>query len=51
MDKKDLVIYYTQSGQMGEIIDSFTQQIIDEGFSVENVFIKMVDSYQFTWKV
>lgn len=49
MDKKVLVIYYTQSGQMGEIIDSFTQPIIDEGFSVEKVVIKMVDNYPFPW--
>lgn len=49
MNKKVLVIYYTQSGQMGDIINSFTQPIIDAGFSVEKVVIKMVNSYPFPW--
>ncbi|WP_184547659.1 hypothetical protein [Mucilaginibacter sp. FT3.2] len=47
--KKILAIYYTQSGQMRDIINSFTQPIIDAGASVEKVEIKMVNSYNFPW--
>jgi hypothetical protein len=50
MNKKVLAIYYTQSGQMSDIIDSLTQPVIDAGYSVEKVAIKMVNSYNFPWK-
>jgi hypothetical protein len=50
MDKKVLAIYYTQSGQMGEIIDSFTAPIAAAGAMVEKVQIKPVADYAFPWK-
>jgi hypothetical protein len=50
MDKKVLAIYYTQSGQMGEIIDSFTAPIAATGAMVEKVQIKPVADYAFPWK-
>lgn len=49
MDKKVLAIYYTQSGQLGEIIDSFTAPLIKAGASVEKVLIKPVADYAFPW--
>jgi hypothetical protein len=49
MSKKILAIYYTQSGQMREIIDSLTQPITGAGALVEKVEIKMVNSYNFPW--
>jgi hypothetical protein len=49
MDKKILAIYYTQSGQMGEIIDSFTAPLSQAGASVEKVVIKPVEDYNFPW--
>jgi hypothetical protein len=49
MDKKVLAIYYTQSGQMGEIIDSFTAPLIDAGATVEKVRVKLVSDYNFPW--
>jgi len=49
MSKKILAIYYTQSGQMRDVIDSLTQPIIDAGESVEKVEIKMVNGYDFPW--
>ncbi len=49
MDKKILAIYYTQSGQMGEIIDSFTAPVIEAGASVEKVLIKPLTGYDFPW--
>lgn len=50
MDKKVLAIYYTQSGQMGEIIDSFTAPVIEAGAKVEKVIIEPVNAYAFPWK-
>lgn len=50
MDKKVLAIYYTQSGQMGQIIDSFTAPLARAGASVEKVLIRPVSEYTFPWK-
>jgi hypothetical protein len=49
MNKKILAIYYTQSGQMGEIISSFIAPITKAGASVEQVIIKPVEGYDFPW--
>src|SRR5690242_6080509 len=49
MDKKVLAIYYTQTGQMRDIIDSFTAPLIDAGASVEKVQVKLVSDYPFPW--
>ncbi|MGZ3750384.1 MAG: hypothetical protein ACXVB0_07255 [Mucilaginibacter sp.] len=49
MNKKVLAIYYTQSGQMGQIIDSFTAPIVEAGDIVEKVEIKPVNDYVFPW--
>lgn len=49
MSKKILAIYYTQSGQMGEIIDSFTAPLVDAGNSVEKVVVKTIKDYNFPW--
>ena len=50
MDKKVLAIYYTQSGQMGDIINSFTAPLTEAGATVEKVPIKPVAEYTFPWK-
>ncbi|WP_295796914.1 hypothetical protein [Mucilaginibacter sp.] len=49
MSKKVLAIYYTQSGQMGEIIDTFTAPLVEAGASVEKVQVKLVNGYEFPW--
>ena len=49
MSKKVLAIYYTQSGQMGEIIDTFTVPLVEAGASVEKVQVKLVNDYDFPW--
>lgn len=49
MNKKVLAIYYTQSGQMGEIIDAFTAPLIEAGASVEKSQIRLVADYRFPW--
>jgi hypothetical protein len=50
MDKKVLAIYYTQSGQMGDIISSFTAPIAKAVATVEKVQAKPVVEYKFPWK-
>ena len=49
MNKKILAIYYTQSGQMGDIIDSFTAPLAEAGNTVEKVLIKPIEDYNFPW--
>jgi len=49
MGKKVLAIYYTQSGQMGDIIDSFTTPIGLAGAEVEKVVVKPATDYPFPW--
>ncbi len=49
MIKKVLAIYYTQSGQLGEIIDNFTEPLISAGVSVEKVSINLANNYAFPW--
>src|SRR6185503_17603061 len=49
MDKKVLAIYYTQSGQFTEIIDSLTAPLVADGVSVEKVIIKPVVDFNFPW--
>ena len=49
MRKKVLAIYYTQSGQLGEMIDHFTEPLIQAGVSVEKVSINLLQKYSFPW--
>lgn len=49
MAKKVLAIYYSQSGQLGDIIDHLTAPLTDAGISVEKVRVKMVNEYAFPW--
>lgn len=49
MEKKVLAIYYTQSGQMSEIIDSFTSTIEGPGISLEKVQIHPETNFDFPW--
>ena len=49
MNKKVLVIYYSQSGQLGDILDNFTQPLIDAGHTVEKVRIQPETPYPFPW--
>jgi hypothetical protein len=49
MSKKVLAIYYTQSGQLGEIVDYFTAPLIEAGVSVEKVSIGLSKNYMFPW--
>ncbi|MEO6720101.1 MAG: hypothetical protein ABIN67_07030, partial [Ferruginibacter sp.] len=49
MSKKVLVIYYSQSGQLGDILNNFTQPLIDAGHLVEKVCIQPENPYPFPW--
>ncbi|MBI3883861.1 MAG: hypothetical protein HY305_06565 [Sphingobacteriales bacterium] len=50
MNKKVLAIYYSQSGQLGEIIDNLVAPLIQSGNSVEKVIINPAVKYPFPWK-
>src|ERR1700744_1158910 len=49
MGKKVLAIYYSQSGQLGEIIDRLVAPLTDAGASVEKVSVKPAADYPFPW--
>jgi len=49
MSKKVLAIYYSQSGQLGEIIDNLTEPLIEAGVSVEKVRVHLVKDYTLPW--
>jgi hypothetical protein len=49
MTRKVLAIYYSQSGQLGEIIGNFTAPFIQQGDSVEVVRIHPAELYPFPW--
>ena len=49
MSKKVLAIYYSQSGQLGEIIDNFTYPLQQGGISVEKVRVNLAKDYPFPW--
>ena len=49
MSKKILAIYYSQTGQLGEIIDSFTAPLVHQGFSVEKALVQPAEPYPFPW--
>lgn len=49
MSKKVLVIYYTQSGQMSDIMDNFTGPLVAAGNDVDRIQVKPVVDYNFPW--
>ncbi len=49
MKKKVLAIYYSQSGQLGAIIDELTAPLSDAGASVEKIRINLLQDYAFPW--
>lgn len=49
MDKKILVVFYSQSGQLGEIVHSFSQPFLSSGIGVEVVRIKPKKDFDFPW--
>src|SRR5688572_10701283 len=49
MSKKVLVLYYSQSGQLTEIVNSFTEPFKAENVSVETVRVKPQKDFEFPW--
>lgn len=49
MSKKILVIYYSQSGQLGDILSNLTSPLIQAGHSVETVRVFPKEAYPFPW--
>lgn len=49
MVKKVLIVYYTQSGQLQEIVDRFAEPMIQGGVSVETVRIHPQQDFAFPW--
>ncbi len=49
MQKKALAIYYSQSGQLGEIIENFCDPLEKAGVLVEKVRVRMQDDFAFPW--
>ncbi len=49
MSKKVLAIYYSQSGQLAEIINNITEPLIEAGMLVEKVSVKPVHDFAFPW--
>ena len=49
MNKKILAIYYTQSGQLGQIVDNFTSVFEAAGASVEKVNVQPQPVFGFPW--
>lgn len=46
---KILAVYYTQSGQLAQILQHFTQPLIEQGHKVEMVKINTVRKFPFPW--
>ena len=49
MSKNILVIYYTQTGQLKNIVDNFTLPFIENGHNIEYFEIKPVKDFPFPW--
>ena len=49
MGKKILVIYYTQSGQLEDILNNFTAPLIEAGNFVDKVNVQVAYDYPFPW--
>lgn len=49
MAKKILVIYYSQSGQLEDILNNFTAPLVQAGNIVEKVRVHVAKDYPFPW--
>src|SRR6478736_4481045 len=49
MSKKVLAIYYTQSGQLTDIVENFISPLTNSGISVETVRFKPKQDFAFPW--
>ncbi|MEO6315786.1 MAG: hypothetical protein ABIU63_01975 [Chitinophagaceae bacterium] len=49
MKKRILVIYYSQSGQLEDILDNFTSPLVNAGNSIDKIRVQPVEPYPFPW--
>ncbi|MEJ7588065.1 MAG: hypothetical protein WKI04_10950 [Ferruginibacter sp.] len=49
MSKKILAIFYSQTGQLGNIIENLTSPLINAGHVVEKICVQPVNPYPFPW--
>jgi hypothetical protein len=49
MQKRVLAIYYSQTGQLGDIIDSFTGPLREAGAIVDHISLQPGQPYSFPW--
>jgi len=49
MSKKVLAIYYSQSGQLKDIIDNFCKQLAQAGHEIDNVQVSLQNDFVFPW--
>lgn len=49
MSKKILAIYFSQTGQLGEIVENFTTPFVEANFSVEKIQIQTKNKFNFPW--
>ena len=49
MTKKILAIYYSQTGQLEDIINHLTEPLVETGYSVEKLRVKTKTDYPFPW--
>lgn len=49
MNKKVLLIYYSQTGQLKDIVDQFSLPFCEEGIDVEIIRIETEEPYAFPW--
>jgi len=49
MGKKVLAIYYSQSGQLRDIIDNFCQPLEAAGHTIERLQVRLQNDYPFPW--
>jgi len=49
MNKKILLIYYSQTGQLKDIVENFVAPFVEEGMDVEIVRIEIPDHFKFPW--
>ena len=50
MSKKVLVIYYSQSGQLSDILNSLIGPLKEAGHTVEIIRVQPAKAYPFPWK-
>ncbi len=49
MNKKILLIYYSQTGQLKDIVEHFAAPFVKEGMNVEVKRIEITDNFKFPW--